>query len=504
MKSLSQPDQFVIACVVVVGLFFLARALFSRLVGGMVDRENAYDDYVLASRQLMARDIRESMAATYSAFATVFFWFVALGGMYSWLLFLIPLFLYVGNSLFIKHVRRYGVPFGNLNTIGTYIRSKSSFKPLHYFSDFVVAVFLFSTLLVEIVIGSAILAAMIPNVPGNQLFFVILLTVVVITYVIIGGFRAVILSDAVQLYLTVGGVLALLVFSLAYIKSPTDGASLLYAPSITVPSLLAFLVSVLAVQLFGPPCQLQNWQRISAAKVQEEAFRAHRQGAVFGAVLWSLMIICALILHVKFQGIVSFKNIFAEMKGSDLFAAYALYPLVFVGLIAAMISTADSAMAALYLFLYDRLKQRRKEFSPTFLHNIAVGIVLFVLILSVYLANQTTVQALAISVIYFLFNQLIVVFPIFFFFLVLGKVQKTEDGKKAVAQIQGKIERNLTLALVIGWISVFSMSTVGYFSGLLNWIMFASASGVAVAWIVSIPSWNKIRKIQRARSLARN
>jgi len=500
MQTFISPDTFIITCVVLVLLFFLVRAVFSRLADSGKAKEKTYEDYLFASRELGIRDIRESTAATYCAFATVFFWFIALGNTYSWLLFLIPLFLYLGNDLFVRIVQKSGIKLGQYSTIGAYVRSKTNYKPLHYVSDWIIVVFLFSTILVEIVIGSGILASMMPDAPGGQLFFIILLSVLVIAYVVVGGFRAVILSDSVQLYFTIAAVIALLIFSVYYLPKPQGAGTYVYTPTVNVFSFLAFAISVIVVQILGPLCQLQNWQRITSSPDQEMALRGHRQGAILGASLWALMIISALILYVKLEGAVSFDAIFSKMKTSGIFSAYALYPLLFIGFVATMISTADSAMAALYLFLYDGLRRKKlsrgEEFAPTTKHHISSGVFLFAIILIVYLITQTKIQSFTISVIYFLFNQLLVIFPVLLFLVVEEKLRQKKDLGKIIESVHNKFERNQTLALALGWLTVLIMTGIGYFKNSLNWIMFASGGGVLVVTIIMTPSIYRLYKLQ--------
>lgn len=497
MASFMTPDKFIILCVILVMLFFLVRAIFARITSSLSSDANRLDDYLFASKELSVRDIRESTAATYSTFATVFFWFVALGGTYSWLLFMIPLFLYLGNVLFTIYVKKSGIQLSEYRTIGSFLRNKTSYKPIHYLVDWIIVVFLFSVVLVEMVIGSGILSSMIPSLPNGQLFFITLLAGIVILYVVLGGFRSVILSDVVQLYLTFAGVLALLIFSTIYLPTPQPSKFIFYPPKINWLSFLAFVVSVIVVQIFGPPSQLQNWQRICGSEDQDAALKGHRQGSLIGAVLWAMMIVAALILYVKLQGAVSFENIFDNMKSGGTLSAYALYPLLFVGFIAAMISSADSAMAALYLFIYDVFSRRRKlkeaTFDPTIWHHLVVGAVFFLIILFFYLINKTNIQSIVISIIYFLYNQLLVTFPVLIFFII--KEQKIRYRKiQEMSSINShKVERNLAFSLGVGWLIVLIMTAIGYFTNSLNWIMFASGSGVALTWVLMIPSWKKLK-----------
>lgn len=94
------PDLTAVVVLFLILCFFFFRAVLARLVGQTIGQTD--EEFSLASRQIKKNEIALSMGASYSAFATVFFWFLALGGGYSYLLFLIPICLFYGNKLFVK------------------------------------------------------------------------------------------------------------------------------------------------------------------------------------------------------------------------------------------------------------------------------------------------------------------------------------------------------------------------------------------------------------------
>ncbi len=101
MTDLDTQDITAIA-VVLLGVFAcLAKALHGRATRPPEAKDNPRYDYFYALGEITPTQIGLSMAATYAAFATVFFWFIALGGNYSWLLFFIPLCLFLGNAVFV-------------------------------------------------------------------------------------------------------------------------------------------------------------------------------------------------------------------------------------------------------------------------------------------------------------------------------------------------------------------------------------------------------------------
>ena len=475
------PDTLVLTCTVIVILAFLAKAIYERFKRGTLTEDDLYDEQILASKSVSSWKIAMSTAATYSAFATVLFWLVTLGGNHSWMLFLIPVCLYCGNFLFVDMVGRFSIPLGTHPTIGGFVRDNSTCKPLHYVLDWVVVVFTFSAVLVELVIGSSILAAMVPRLPHAQLMIFIFITVVVLAYVIIGGIRAVIDTDAWQFWLATAGALLLAIHAFVFVSPDPGMTQFFYPPRVTVPGLAAFTLSVLTVQFLGPLCKLHNWHRLATARNGEDALWGQHKGAILGAILWTLMVIAALALNARTAGQVTFAGIFDDMKSHGGVGAYLFYPVVFVGLVAAMISTADSAMAALFGFFYDSVRRTKPEVVPTLGHNAGLGACLFLVMLGVYALNQTDLMGFAITVIYFLFNQLLVAFPALLFLA----VERNRLGNRGCSdEVRQSSHIVLAIGVALGWITVLALSAAGHFSGQLMWTMFASISGVVVSSFV--------------------
>lgn len=274
----------------IIAIAFILLGVFACLIKALYDRkkrpheakDNQSDDFFFARGEITPKQIGFSVAATYAAFATVFFWFIALGGNYSWLLFLIPLCLFLGNAVFVFIVSKLSIPVGPRKTISQFVRENTQVRYLQYIVNWIIAVFLFSAVLVEIVVGSRILASMVPNMHNAQVIFFSVISIVVISYVVIGGLRTVIKTDFWQVISTSVGVCVLLLFVLLFMPSQEGASGFIYAPEINFSSLLAFVVSVFAVQFFGPLCQLQNWQRIAGSSDRKAALKGHLGGTLLG------------------------------------------------------------------------------------------------------------------------------------------------------------------------------------------------------------------------------
>lgn len=229
MAHLSSYDVTAVAVVLFGTLACLVKAIQGRAARPREAKDNPFDEHFFARGEMTPRQLRLSMAATYSAFATVFFWFIALGGSYGWLLFFIPLCLFLGNALFVFMVSKLDITVGFRRTIAQFVRDNAELRPLHYAVDWVVAVFLFSAVLVEIVIGSGILASMVPDVPNAQVFLFTAISVLVVSYVVIGGQRTVILTDVWQVVVTFVGVGVLFLFVVFWVR-PAQGAESFLSP----------------------------------------------------------------------------------------------------------------------------------------------------------------------------------------------------------------------------------------------------------------------------------
>lgn len=491
---MNPQDIIAIAFLLLGVLAYLIKALYDRKKRSHEAKDNPSDDFFFAMGEITPKQIGFSVTATYAAFATVFFWFIALGGNYSWLLFLIPLCLFLGNAIFVFIVSKLSIPVGPRKTITQFVRENTHSRYLQYLVTWIIAVFLFSAVLVEIVIGSSILASMVPNMHNAQVIFFSVISIVVISYVVIGGLRTVIKTDFWQVISTSVGVCVLFLFILLFMPSEEGASGFIYAPEVNFSSLLAFVVSVFTVQFFGPLCQLQNWQRIAGSSDRKAALKGHLWGTLLGTALWSLMIICALLLYPRLNGQVDFNSIFSSMKQSGVLGGYVFYPLLFLGLVAALISTADSAMVGIFLNIYETIWRKNPGFESTIHRNTMLGGGLFLIMLVVYLLNQTDLKGFAITIIYFLFNQLLVIFPVLLFIAISVHLSgRNVQFKKLMEAGRIKTEINLTVALFVGWITVLLMSSKGYISGILNWTMFASVSGIFVCVIVSMPAWSRIR-----------
>ena len=206
MKDILNPEIVMTIILVMVVFAFLLRSFFTSSAENFEDEIN---EFLWASRGLTKQDVSYSTFATYSAFATVIFWFLTFGYDYGYWIFIIPIALLLGNFIFVKLVRSINIDFSQYRTIGDFIYQTTKVRQLGLICDFIVIIFLWAALLVEMVIGSGLIEALIGGVWGGQLTVLVVLSLVVLTYVLLGGYRAIVKTDRLQIFGTIFGSLAI-------------------------------------------------------------------------------------------------------------------------------------------------------------------------------------------------------------------------------------------------------------------------------------------------------
>ena len=107
------------------------------------------------------------------------------------------------------------------------------------------------------------------------------------------------------------------------------------------------------INLFMPMTQISTWQRYSSGN-EADVIKGFRQGIWQNILpLWyGVIAIAALVYLLSDQG-TGFASLFDTLRTSNTLAAMFVFPLLFVGLVAALLSTADSMLIAIMLAIND-------------------------------------------------------------------------------------------------------------------------------------------------------
>jgi hypothetical protein len=184
------------------------------------------------------------------------------------------------------------------------------------------------------------------------LFFLIML----LGYVFVGGFRAVVTSDVWQYRIMKSG-LGVVLISLLYVGL-NNGLTWqsIYPPR---PLPVSFYVTIALINIFGPLCLVTSWQRFYAFQAPTTSYKKAAYSAVMKAVtLWGTIVgigvLCAALsgqvlagtTKAQFLGILIFIKEGPKTGPTEWFA-YFVFPLLVVSAFSGMYSSSDTCVSAL-------------------------------------------------------------------------------------------------------------------------------------------------------------
>ena len=384
--------------------------------------------YTLADRKMDHNRFGASFVAGSTSLATVLLFFLSTASFYGFVLLWCGLTYFFGQMIFINYIS------GKQQLLAKDIRTVSDlwFTCIEssLISRIITAVTISSFLIilfVELYIGSVIvtyfLKPFLPNLSGVLGFAFV--SILVISYVRIGGLRAVMETDRWQLKLLVTSVVALFVFSVLV----PEGAEPLrevqhrniFDVDASLTDCICFCIWILVLNFTLPFSQLSSWQRIAAAEsgsAAKEGFNTHRRRLLF---VWIVPVISFVLLASKGFGFKDVTGLFDSMKNAGGLSSGVLYPLVVLGFGAALFSTADTALIAFGTSLADKntFVSRLETYSEKKLKRsfTIFAAITFCLLAIIYYLAEADIGSWFIPLVYAIFGQLTVVSPLIIYCL---------------------------------------------------------------------------------------
>jgi Na+/proline symporter/Fe-S-cluster containining protein len=212
---------------------------------------------------------------------------------------------------------------------------------------------------VELTVGSKFFTALVPAVP--PLVVVAGLSAVAFLYTAVGGFRAVIVTDRIQMLSIWLLLLALPVFYIYYTvthggwavgfaKMPAGTLSFSYRQG-----LIPFVLGIFAINVPSFISDMSIWQRIAAAQKDRTVTSGLRASAFSAAVTWGVLAILACFVFIIIEpaaGINPLLSLLTVMGAAGGFFAELVLFITVLGLYGAMLSTASTQLIAVSHTLY--------------------------------------------------------------------------------------------------------------------------------------------------------
>lgn len=324
----------------------LACIVFLKIAMEDASRIRSLQDFFLYCKELLPGKVFGTFYASGMSLATVFIAFYQLapflGTKLIWSVIFYPLGLF---ALWLA-IPKISDATNNSGTIHGFLGNAFKSKEVTVISSIASCIGFIGVFATEIIIGSLLLRSVLPGEAGYWAAL-LLLSAVVLSYSILGGFKTVVRTDKWQSIMI---ILVCLILLLLATSSNTDPLKK-FVVSRRIEDWILPAVMMINFFLINVPFQLVDmsaWQRIAASKDEASARRGLFTAIIMFVFTWGAILYSALILSSLYnQG-----DSTGGLAGSLLFLGNTgingaiLSAFCFAGLVSAMLSTADSFLIA--------------------------------------------------------------------------------------------------------------------------------------------------------------
>jgi sodium/pantothenate symporter len=299
-------------------------------------RKSTSEGFLIANRNLKTVSVTSTILASKTGAGTILT-FVALVYLYGISAILVPIGASVGYIFFMffgVHLKEFssGKKF---YTLSDYFFHKYG-NAAGFISAVLVTIVMLVALLSQFIAGAKIITELTSFSFTTSL---LMLCVTILIYMVLGGFRAVVLTDIAQLF-----IIILLLGLLGYVMT-SKSIFLLISTSLAVdqtPSLITIL-SFFMIGVLMPFFSAELWQRVYAAKDVQTVRKSLLISAIVYPIIGILIIIVGLSISTELHGI---DPDMALVKGFTDILPPEFFGLGLIILFAAIMSSADSYLFA--------------------------------------------------------------------------------------------------------------------------------------------------------------
>ena len=210
---------------------------------------------------------------------------------------------------------------------------------------------------VELTVGSRFLASLIPEIP--EWITITLISTVAFVYVSLGGFRAAVVTDRIQMVFIWLLLVFLLLFYGYYISSNGRAVSFAAIPDNLKSiewnnTLIPFVVGIFIMNLFTYVSNMGLWQRISGSNEPETVVKGMWGSVYKTALSWTLFVVVAVGAYMVVSPVEGENLLITLIKAIDVsvIGKITIFTVV-LGLYGAMLSTASTQLIAVSHTIYE-------------------------------------------------------------------------------------------------------------------------------------------------------
>ena len=368
-------------------------------------------------------------------------------------------------------------------TLHEFLGNEYDSKVLSYVGAVCTSMGFLGAFAVELAVGSKLFAQLVPAVPPWVV--VIVLSVVAFSYTAVGGFRAVIVTDRIQMISIWLLLLALPVFYVFYIAGHGGWAeNFARIPAGTfrlefkeMP--VAFILGIFVMNTMTYVSDMSIWQRIAAAKQSSTVTRGLLSSVLGSAATWSMFVVLACLVFVivtPAQGVNPLLSLLEVIRDTGGVLAGAVLFIVCLGLYGAMLSTASTQLIAVSHTLYeDVFAHMRKHPLAERLTlkgelTISRSILVIAAMFSIVLVQLLSIAGFSIvDMVFAIFGAQVGLCPLVIGALLLPKAKL--KGMSAWAAV----------AVSAGFIAGWEAALLGHFTGNQNLVFLAPVFSLIVS-----------------------
>lgn len=302
-----------------------------------------------AGRNISAEQLSATWSAGSLSLGLVILYYMTMTSVFGWKIFIISILTYMIGQFVFRHVAvkwRLNNPDTEVS-VEELVTSGTGQKVLITFAQLSGLFSLMAMLYAELFFSSLFINSLLGSSSSWASTCLFLVSIIIVSlYVLFGGMLALIEADKWLLYLIYGAVSTLVLLAIILLANgtPVKYESTLpwFVGSLETPDTLSYFLFGLAANILPLLCQNSLWQMASSTKTDD----------VSTGTLWGIMktfFVITIIIFVAFVINGDGKRVTTDILVQSMtalgnFGSYFLLPIMFVGLMAAMLSTADNLL----------------------------------------------------------------------------------------------------------------------------------------------------------------
>lgn len=398
----------------------VSSAVFYIYVRGINKEKLTIDGFMVANSNLGKTQFGSTFAASsFSLAINTMFLFLSSND-YKVFMIVSPVTYLLGHYLFIGLIKKADVDVNDCRTVSDLAYKFFASKSIARLITFMTLTSYIMLVFVELYIGTVVLTFFLPQSLFFQTFSFLAIGIIVLLYVRLGGYKALVKTDKWQLFLMMLATSLISVFAL--IIPTVNGAETndilmnMLTPTKNYSEIFTFALWATIINLLIPFSQVANWQRVSAAKDNNISWTGLIYGTRHVLLLFLLTLFGFILLRAKGYDLNSLIEFLELVKSSGWLSSYIIFPLMIVGFCSMVFSSADVAIISIAYALCDK-NSYQKEFSnmdeKTLRRTLTLLIGSILLVLSIiYWFQCTALKDWLLPLIYVVIGQLAILTPI--------------------------------------------------------------------------------------------